>query len=392
MDPIADRQLLDRFVRNDSEDAFRELVRRHVALVHSVALRHTNSPHLAQDITQAVFIILARKARSLGPKVVVSGWLYHTARLTAANLRRSEIHRATREKEAFMQYTLEAEPDHPWIELVPVLDEGMSRLRTTDRNAVVLRYFENKSLRDVAAALGLEERAAQKRVARGVEKLRGFFLKRGVVLTASAIAGAVSAKSVQAAPAHLGISVAAGSLSQAPASAPVQWLTRATLRELLLPKVLAVTLGVLALLLATGLILFHPQTRAASPAVSTASSNGFRMSFRVPPNSRPPQIIPGSSTIRIKLSGTAGLPFELVHSQDGNQQTDTGVLPGVVSFTADAFTVQLTVRGSGQFGFQLYRDAFQMMNAPLTPLTNQATISIEARKGGSGISSQNSFQ
>jgi RNA polymerase sigma factor (sigma-70 family) len=386
MDPITDHQLLDRFVREDSEDAFRELVQRHVPLVYSVALRHTNNPHHAQDITQVVFVILARKARSIGPKVVLSGWLYHTARLTAANWQRSEMHRASREKEAFMQQTLEAEPDHTWTELVPVLDEGMSRLRPIDRDAVILRYFENKSLRDVASALGLAERTAQKRVARSIEKLRAFFLKRGVVLTSSAIVGAVSANSIHGAPAHLGASVTAGSLSAFPPSMPVQWLTQATLRELLWPKILNAGLGAVVLLLVTGFVMFHHQTRAAS----AGGNLNVQMTHPVGANPRPVKT-PSPATIRIELTGTAGLPFELVHSEGGNPQTETGVLPKEVSFRADAFTTQLSVRGSGKLGLQLYRNALQMLNMPPAPLTNHAIVSIEVRKGGTGMSAKNSF-
>lgn len=99
--------------------------------------------------------------------------------------------------------------DSNWECLSPILDEAMLRLRDKERDAILLRYFENKSLHEVGDALGVEERAAQKRVARGLEKLRMFFAKRGVALTTAVIAGAVSANSVQAAPVGLTISVAA---------------------------------------------------------------------------------------------------------------------------------------------------------------------------------------
>ncbi|MEP6664669.1 MAG: sigma factor, partial [Verrucomicrobiota bacterium] len=105
MTDAPDSELLEQFSRDDSEAAFAELVQRHIALVHSVALRHTVSQQHAQDITQAVFIVLARKAGSLGRKTVLPGWLYHTARLTAANWQRAETRRVHREQEAFMQST-----------------------------------------------------------------------------------------------------------------------------------------------------------------------------------------------------------------------------------------------------------------------------------------------
>lgn len=210
MTEAPDAVVLEQFTTNKSEEAFAELVRRHIALVHSVALRHTNNPEHAQEITQAVFIILARKAASLSSKTVLSGWLYHTARLTAANFRRAEFRRIRREQRVYMQSSPTAETtDSAWRELCPLLEDAMSRLGSTDRDALVLRFFENKSLREVGAALGLEERAAQKRVARSLEKLRTFFTKRGVVLTTAIIAGAISANSVQAAPVGLAISISA---------------------------------------------------------------------------------------------------------------------------------------------------------------------------------------
>jgi RNA polymerase sigma factor (sigma-70 family) len=148
MRDVPDAGLLEQFVQSESEAAFAALVERHVNLVYSTALRHTANPHHAQEITQAVFIILARKARTLPRRIVLSGWLYHTARLTAANFQRAEWRRVRREQEAYMQSTLE---DHPmetaWQDLSPLLDEAMARLGPTDRDALVLRYFENKSLR-----------------------------------------------------------------------------------------------------------------------------------------------------------------------------------------------------------------------------------------------------
>jgi RNA polymerase sigma factor (sigma-70 family) len=204
-----DSQLLREFTERQSDAAFAALVTRHVNLVHSVALRQTGDPHAAEEITQAVFIILARKAASLGPKTILSGWLYQTARLTAANFLRGQIRRQQREQEAYMQSLAnEAEPD-VWPQIAPLLDDALGQLGERDRHAIVLRYFENKSLDEVGAALGASEDAAKMRVNRALEKLRKVFKKRGVTLTAALIANAVAAKSVQAAPVGLAITVAA---------------------------------------------------------------------------------------------------------------------------------------------------------------------------------------
>ena len=210
MTDVPDARLLEQFVRNGSEEAFAALVQRHIALVHSVALRHTANAQHAQDITQAVFVILARKAGSLGRRTVLPGWLYHTARLTAANLQRAETSRVRREQEAFMQSQLEESVnDALWRELSPQLDEAMAGLGTSERDALVLRYFQNQSMAEVGKFLGLAKNTAQKRVSRALEKLRAFFTKRGVSSTTAIIAGAISANSVQAAPVALIKSVTA---------------------------------------------------------------------------------------------------------------------------------------------------------------------------------------
>ena len=195
-----DMALVREYAASQSEQAFETLVSRHVNLVYSAALRQARDADLAQEITQAVFIILARKAGSLSPKTILSGWLYRTARFAAADALKIQRRRQLREQEALMEGVFQNESDSAWEQLSPLLDEAMARLRDKDRDAIVLRFFENKNLREVGAALGLEERAAQKRVARGLEKLRAFFVKRGVDSTTAGIAEKISVHSIQAAP------------------------------------------------------------------------------------------------------------------------------------------------------------------------------------------------
>lgn len=171
MNEMDDAELLAEFVRRGCEQAFAVLVNRHIRLVHSVALRHTANPHHAEEIAQAVFIILARKASSLGSRTILSGWLYQTARLTASNFQRAELRRVRREQDAFMDSIVPPNTTATtWIELAPLLDDAMASLGRPDRDAIVLRYFENKSLQEVGLALGVEERAAQKRVSRSRPK------------------------------------------------------------------------------------------------------------------------------------------------------------------------------------------------------------------------------
>ncbi len=199
-----DMDLLREFARDHSEAAFTELVRRHLNLVYSVARRCTGNDGDAHDVTQAVFIILARKAAGLREKTLLTGWLYETTRFAAARLLRTNARRHAREQEAYMQSTLtEADTAAVWEQLSPHLEAAMGRLNAADRALLVLRFYENKSGPEAAALLGIREAAAHKRVARAIEKLRKFFAQRGVTLSRAAIAGAVSANSVQAAPVAL---------------------------------------------------------------------------------------------------------------------------------------------------------------------------------------------
>ncbi len=203
-----DMELVQAYASTHSDSAFSEIVSRHLNLVYSSALRQVRDPHLAQEVTQAVFIILARKAASLGPGTILPGWLHRTTGFVSANALQAEYRRQRRETEASMENFLQNESSESvWQNMLPILDEALSRLRQTDRDALVLRYFENKSLKEVATALGLQERAAQKRVIRSLEKVRIFFLKRGVVVSSAALAGAVSSNSVRLAPAGLGAAI-----------------------------------------------------------------------------------------------------------------------------------------------------------------------------------------
>jgi RNA polymerase sigma factor (sigma-70 family) len=213
-----DHRLLAAFARAGSETAFATLVARYVNLVYSTAARFTGNPHHAEEITQAVFIILARKAGKISPRVVLSGWLYQVARLTSANFVKGEIRRQRREQEAYMQSALNEPDKDGWHEIAPWLDEAMGQLGKTDRDAVVLRYFENKSAAEIGAVLRMSEETARKRVNRALEKLHRYFSQRGIVSTTAIIAGAISANCVQAAPVALAktvtpVAIAKGSMA-----------------------------------------------------------------------------------------------------------------------------------------------------------------------------------
>ena len=253
MPELDDHELLAEFARTESEAAFAALVGRYVNLVYSTARRFAGNPHHAEEITQAVFIILARKAGKLSPRAVLSGWLYQTTRLTAANFMKGEIRRQHREQEAYMQSIL-TEPDAAaWHQLAPHLDEAMGRLGETDRNAIVLRFFENKTAREVGAVLKLTEAAAHKRVNRALEKLRKIFSKRGVTLSGAIIAGAVSANSVHAAPAALAKTISAVAVAKgATASISTLTLIKGALKIMAWTKAKTAAVAVAAAVLAAG--------------------------------------------------------------------------------------------------------------------------------------------
>ncbi|HTY86166.1 MAG TPA: sigma-70 family RNA polymerase sigma factor [Candidatus Acidoferrum sp.] len=210
-----DLALLRDYARNNSEEAFATLVSRYVNLVYSVALRQVCDPHLAEEITQAVFIILARKAGSLGDKTILAGWLCRTARYASANALTIQRRRQRREQEAYMQSTLnEPETDETWTQIAPLLDAAMGQLGSKDHDAVVLRFFEGRNFKEVGAALGASEDAAKMRVGRALEKMHRYFNRRGISSTTAILAGTISANSLQVAPATLAASATAVAISK----------------------------------------------------------------------------------------------------------------------------------------------------------------------------------
>jgi len=254
MPDVSDMELLRDYDRQGSEAAFAEVVRRHINLVYSVAFRHVGIAAHAEEITQAVFVILARKAAGLRPDTVLEGWLHETTRLTALSFLRGERRRQFREQEAYMQSTLQESTEaSAWNQLAPLLDEAMSRLGKKDRDAVMLRFFKDKNVCEVAAALEVTEAAAQRRVLRAVEKLRRFFTKRGVVVPAAVLTAAISANSVQAAPALLAKTATAVAITKgAAASGSTLTLIKGALKLMAWTKAKTAIVAGMGVLLAAG--------------------------------------------------------------------------------------------------------------------------------------------
>jgi RNA polymerase sigma factor (sigma-70 family) len=245
----SDHDLLRDFVNTRSQAAFAELVRRHVDLVYSAARRQVRSPQLAEDIAQSVFTDLARNARRISAAQPLAAWLHLVTRRTAVDAIRRESRRQAREQQAAAMEAMPAssgESSADWTAVAPLLDEAVASLDDRDRAAILLRYFENKSLRDVGAALGTSDDAAQKRVSRAVEQLRDFFLRRGVAVTAAGLATDLSAHALQNAPAGLSVTISSAVASGVPAAATAlaATLTMTTLEKAIVGAVLAGTLGV----------------------------------------------------------------------------------------------------------------------------------------------------
>jgi RNA polymerase sigma factor (sigma-70 family) len=256
-----DQQLLRRYAADGSEAAFGELVARYVNLVYSAALRRAGGDaHLAQDVAQLVFTDLARKARSLPPGVVLAGWLHRASRYAAAQLLRTERRRQAREQEAVAMNALQSEPASDWDQIRPLLDEALDRLDRLDRDALLLRFFEQLSLADVGHALGANEDAARKRVSRALEKLRADLIRCGVKTTAAALSAAVAANALQVAPAGLAAALTSASLASAAAGTGT---TLTLLKLMTMTKLKAGIIGAIVVAgVATPLVIQQHQAQA----------------------------------------------------------------------------------------------------------------------------------
>jgi RNA polymerase sigma factor (sigma-70 family) len=278
MKTLSDSELLGEYARHNSQEAFAELVQRYVDLVYSTALRQVGGDaHLAQDVAQNVFTALARKARGLLRRQTLSGWLYTSARFAGAEVARTESRRRIREEKYMHEPMHEPASEPDWETVSPMLDAAMGELREKDREAILLRYFENRAFADVGQRLGLNENAARMRVERALDNLRGALARRGLVAGAG-LGAAIAANAVQVAPSGLATTLTAGSLAASGAG------TFAFLGLLTTAKV-KLGLGALALAGATtiGLVAYQqPGTRTVlqQPTVSVAGKSEFAASVQ----------------------------------------------------------------------------------------------------------------
>lgn len=239
-----DWQLLRKYAEQDSQEAFAELLRRHMDLVYCAYLRELNRPELAEEATQAVFLILARKASTLRPKpggAALSTWLFETAVLASRNLRRQERRRVVREQEAMRMQRSETNEAVNTAVAEPLLNDALLALSAGQCDLVIERFFEERSLAEIGVAHGISEDAARMRINRAVERLKRFFGARGVVLSTAAVAAAL-AQAVRPAPVRCAEAILHAALSKSHPSAishEAQSLVQGAIRTMKLKRTLA---------------------------------------------------------------------------------------------------------------------------------------------------------
>jgi len=209
-----DRELLREYVGHHSDQAFRELVARHLPCVLGTALRLVREPQSAADVAQLVFIQLARKAWTIREGQALSGWLYRVTHHTALKTLRTELRRRDRETTTMKLAETQAAPEPSWDDLAPLVDEALQQLKRGEQDALLLRFFEDKSYGEVGRILGLDEKTACQRVNRALEKMRQSFSRRGVTTTAALLGTALTSHAASSVPvglvAHISVASLAG--------------------------------------------------------------------------------------------------------------------------------------------------------------------------------------
>jgi RNA polymerase sigma factor (sigma-70 family) len=326
-------------------------------MVYATAWRQTGDADLAEEVTQAVFILLAQKAPRLSGGVVVAGWLYRTACLTARRVHRDQIRRRIKDREAAEMNLTDAH-DETWNRLQPHLDAALTKLAEADRTAVVLRFLEQRNFHEVAATLGGSEEAAKKRVARALQKLRLLFNRQGVTLSLGAMTIALSTKATKAAPADLLRStVQAGFSSGRIASVGVKTLVAGMVRDAALLR-LKWNAGLAATGLAAWMIgisgwwtsphVSPPVTQATPPGISrnAAATSSLQQRFQ-----RQDRSTTATANARILvlhvIADESGLPLAdvAVHVELSGWSTIT---------TDDGGTARIAVPSDSAFGMNCW--------------------------------------
>ena len=328
-----DSELLRRYAMEEDEEAFGELVQRHVGLVYSAALRQVRDAHLAEDITQTVFLKLARKAKALPEGVVLAGWLHSDTRFTSLEVLRKERRRAAREA-----IPMEANDENNWNELQPVIDEALAGLDTTERDAVLLRFFGDRSFAEIGAALRLAPDAARMRMNRALDKLREALEKQGIKTTAAALSAALMANLVQAAPQHTAARIMSSLPGITSATVTPFWLSKGAIGGAAVAGIAAMVL----FLLWRNLTRPTPERAAPQMAQLSAPTLQAALAAEVPPATHATAELDGTKKLRLKVvEGASGAALGNVEVK---WSTFTDVLKSrvVTLHTAEDGTVALS--------------------------------------------------
>jgi RNA polymerase sigma factor (sigma-70 family) len=402
MHNMGDWELLQAYAKDRSETAFTELVQRHLHWVYSAALRQLGDPHLAKDVAQSVFILLARKAGSLSSGTILAGWLFRTTRFVAARAMRSEYRRNAREQTASAMISTISPDDNEtlWNQLAPQLDQAVAALSETDRLAILLRFYEQKPLRDVGERLGMSEEAAKKRVSRAIEKMRKFLTRRGVVLAGSGLIAILAEQTVQAAPDALLAAVVKTSVASSSASAVLPQLARETLsawrwaKLKLFGSIAAVSVAGVAVTIQTAPWRTHSQT--------TRSSIDKSVAVRVEAPSSATQATPPPSTNPAVTDNTTPKRIIDVLVMDAKtKQPMPGVKIGAMEYQKKEITgetdetghyqIRLPVKEPGYLGVRAHKAGFVPLRVDwhahrgADPLPNEFTFAMEPATPIGGI-------
>jgi RNA polymerase sigma factor (sigma-70 family) len=360
---MSDLETLRRHVGGQDPRAFEELVARHLDWVYCAARRQVRDAHLADDVTQAVFLALARQAGRLADGVTLTAWLFQVTRRASAMAVRSAGRRRRHERRAALMNDEAADAggamdEQEWERLAPVLDEAVGQLGEADRRSILLRYYERKSFAEVGAALAVGEAAARKRVSRAVEKLRGLVGGKGVACTAAALAAGLTNHTTHAAPASTAAAVAATVAAPADASPAVAALAKGALNMLAWSRIRVVAGAGLMTVAAVGLSVGlaqvagpakreaakRPATAATSPAAKPAAGAAAS------PPAAPAAGTPKAVIVAAYVAGLAGDEVGLLDAFGPLTAEQEATLRQVVRVLAAANDLQEAV--AAQYGEQ----------------------------------------
>lgn len=273
---MSDVELIEKH-REGSEQAFAELVRRHLGWIYGVARRRTGDAHLAEDVAQAVFILLHRKAPRFGEDRAMMSWLHKTTCYATAVALRNLHRRRQRETHAAVlaSQTMPVQDESQWQELAPMLDELVGQLQRPDREAILLRFYQDLTFAQVGAQTGITEEAARKRVQRAIDKLRRLAAQRGTSWTEASLGAVLATHVIQPLPSGLISTITSGASAAVGAAATASSAPIAKGVTLMMAyanaKIAAVAAAVLLIVLSGGFLISRDWNASAAPADDAAN-------------------------------------------------------------------------------------------------------------------------